>query len=163
MKELQKLIDWILERIDPQDRELVSYRTEEVALYAGPDVPTFRYTALVFEIKDLDSGEVTEKWTSADSLLMFPRNAMWFLAELGIDHGLKVDFNYDSPVDPVPEVVNPVGAEWPQQGEGAYLTASPDVKAGDVWTDERGLFVCVRKFGLFGTPYYVWTKQEVSG
>jgi hypothetical protein len=159
MQVLSDLIAWIYERIDPEDRESVSHQLQRVEhpWPGDPSVVIANYTALIFS-RSVE-GEELEVRTSADSLLRFPRNVSWLLLNIANGLGVKVNFEfYQEPEKVVP--YQPVGKQWVAQGPGAYFPIDPNVRVGDTFTDERGLFLLVRRVHPMGVPFNVWIKQE---
>lgn len=158
MQKLRELVDWLYEHVDPADRGKIEWRTERVVLEwpGDPDVEVANYTALVF------SKGGTEVWKNADALLRFPQNIHWILVDVGKDLDVGVTFEYWlEPEKPTPW--QPVGGRWEAQGPNAYFVVDPKVNPGDTFTDERGLFLAVRRVNPFlGIPYQVWIKQEVE-
>lgn len=163
MQELQKVLDWIYEHIQLEDRDNVSHSFRRVELTWPGDskVVIANYTALdfVFTPDEDDDREAVEMEVNADSLLQFPRNAMWVVFDMGHHMGVKVNFE-DWEIKAAPVTINPVGTKWEAQGANAYMPIHPSVRPGDTFTDARGLFLCVKRISAFlGIPYNVWVKQ----
>lgn len=156
MQKLKELVDWVYDRIDPDVKDEVLWRTERVTLAwpGSPDVEIANYTALVFERGD------SVVWTNADAILRFPRNISYVLLDIAKDLEVGVAFEYwQEPEKPTPW--QPVGDRWEAQGENAYSVIDPRVNPGDTFTDERGLFLAERRVNpLLGIPYQVWIRQE---
>ncbi|MHA1961934.1 MAG: hypothetical protein ACW99U_17130 [Candidatus Thorarchaeota archaeon] len=155
---VQELIDWIYSRLDEVDSNSITWRTEFIRLvYPFQPAIVAHHWKLIFEVHR--GGNVLSVSANLDRLLEHPRAVTWLLVAIGAQFKVRIKFGFYKEPKLPPEPFEVVGDPWPEQGPNVYRVIHWTVATGDVYSDERGVFVCERRQHWW-TRFNVWVLHR---